>query len=130
MSVVLRFLAGLLKFPVFVQVWLMILGVSNMVCPIFFFGKSEAQIMFGATMLSFAIGVLLFQRQGMTRLLGVMHIPWVCALYFLVTSDHFMVFEDFFGIWMTGAATLTGVCLLVDLLDVCRYLRGDRERLA
>ena len=61
---------GLRKLPTGVQLWLMILGMSNMMAPLFFIAQREAYVMFIATMLSFAVGVVLYKIQGMTRLMG------------------------------------------------------------
>ncbi len=83
MKAIIDFMQGLRKLPVGVQLWLMVLAMSNMMAPLFYLDHREAQVMFIATMLSFAIGVIMYKAQGMTRLMGLMHTPWLIAVFFL-----------------------------------------------
>lgn len=127
MRSIIAFMQGLRKLPTGVQLWLMILGMSNMMAPLFFIAQREAYIMFIATMLSFAIGVILYKMQGMTRLLGVMHAPWFVSVYFLVISLSTVSMDTTFGIWVRTALVLTSISLLLDIKDVVGYLLGKSK---
>jgi hypothetical protein len=63
--------------PLPVRIWLVVLGLFNMLIPLFLLGHFEARIMVIATALSAAIGVLLHKAKGMTNILGLMHAPWL-----------------------------------------------------
>ena len=115
------------KMPLIVQVWLMILGISNMMIPIVLFGHMEAKIMLLATITGFMIGALVHKRKGMTRILGFMHAPWLFAILFLingiVTSGAF----DLYSLWMSIALVLTSLSLILDIRDVVKYYSGHKE---
>ena len=129
MKPVIDFMRGLRKLPIIIQIWLMILGMSNMMFPLFYISHVEAQVMFAATVLSFAIGVIMYKTQGMTRSMGLMHAPWLIAIYFLMKSVSNIGFDDPFGIWMGVALLLTSISLIFDIVDTIRYIAGNRESL-
>ncbi len=129
MKSVIDFMQGLRKIPIIIQLWLMILGMSNMMFPLFYISHVEAQVMFIATVLSFAIGVIMYKTQGMTRLMGLMHAPWLIAIYFLMKNFSNIGFDDPFGIWMGVALLLTSISLIFDIVDTIRYIAGNRESL-
>ncbi len=129
MKAMIDFMLALLKLPPGVVLWLMLLGMSNMMVPLFYLGRREAQVMLIATMLSFAIGVILFKAKGMTRILGLMHAPWLVGVYFLLSAIAAVSMNDLFGIWLRVALVLTSVSLVLDIRDVLKYFRGQREPL-
>jgi len=126
---IIAFIHGLRKLPIGVQLWLMVLGMSNMMAPLFFFDQRAAYIMFIATMLSFATGVILYKKHGMSRLLGIMHAPWFVGLYFLVESLPTVGIGEVFGIWIRVALVLTTVSLILDIKDVLIYMIDQRKGL-
>jgi membrane protein DedA with SNARE-associated domain len=103
MKPVIDFIQGLRKLPIIIQLWLMILGMSNMMFPLFYISHVEAQVMFIATVLSFAI--------------------------FLMNNFSNIGFDDPFGIWMGVALLLTSISLIFDIVDTIRYIAGNRESL-
>ncbi len=127
MKPVIDFMQGLRKLPILIQLWLMILGMCNMMFPLFYINHVEAQVMLIATVLGFAIGVIMYKTQGMTRLMGLMHTPWFIAIYFLLRNFSNIGFDDLFGIWMGVALLLTCISLIIDVVDTIRYIAGNRE---
>ena len=127
MKSIIAFMQGLRKLPTSAQLWLMILGMSNMMAPLFFIAQREAYVMFIATMLSFAVGVVLYKIQGMTRLMGVMHAPWFVSVYFLVISLTTVSMDSAFGVWIRAALVLTSISLLLDIKDVVKYMLDKRS---
>jgi len=63
---------------------------------------------------------------GFTRLLGLGHIPWIPLLYFLWARIDQIPADDFFGVWIRGLMVLNAVSLLIDVVDVGRYISGER----
>lgn len=110
-----------------VRAWLIVLGISNMMIPIFFIRRMEAGVMLMCTILGFMIGVQLHKRKGMTRILGLMHLPWVFAVFFLVKAMITRGVSDMYGLWMVVALVLTSVSLIIDIWDVVRYCSGEKD---
>jgi hypothetical protein len=129
MKSMIDFMRGLRKFPLSVQAWLMVLGLSNMMVPLFFLGRFEAQVMLGTTILSFGLGVVLFKIQGMTKLLGLMHAPWIAPAYLIIRNFSSIDTVDFYTVWMGAALVLTCISLLIDAVDVMKYIAGERGSL-
>ena len=104
---VIRFHKGVLKSPLAVRLWLMLLVAANGVAPLFFWDRCEARIVLGTLMFSGALMMLLTWRFGFTRLLGLGHLPW-------------------FGMWVRAVMVLNAISLAIDVIDVIRYARGER----
>ncbi len=83
MSAFIRFNKGLMKSPIHVRLWLMLLVALNLVAPLFFLERLEAQMVLGAFLASIMLMTVLTGLTGFARLLGVGHILWVPLLYFL-----------------------------------------------
>ena len=128
MNSTIGFIKSLWKMPIAVRLWLMVLGMSNMMAPLFFLDQFEARFMLGATILGFFIGVILFKAYGLTRLHGLMHAPWLVAVYLLLKKLMDTGFAGSYSIWVCIALTVTSISLLIDIADVIRYTRGDRKQ--
>jgi len=98
-----------------------------MMAPLFFIDQKAAYMMFIATMFSFSTGVILYKKHGMSRLLGIMHAPWIVSVYFLVESLPTVSMNNPFGIWVRVALILTSIGLILDIKDVFQYMRDQRQ---
>ncbi len=127
MRAFIRFNKGLMKSPIQVQLWLMLLVAFNFVAPLFFLERLEAQVVLGALLASMMLMTVLTGLSGFTRLLGAGHIFWVPLLYFLWTRLGHIPPSDGFGIWVRVVMTLNGISLVIDAIDVVRYIAGERE---
>ncbi len=127
MRAFIKFNKGLMKGPIHVRLWLMLLIAANLVVPLFFLGRLEAQIVVGALLASAILMTILTGLYGFTRILGLGHIFWIPLLFFLWTRLDQIPADDFFGIWIRVLMTLNTVSLVIDLIDVIRYLAGERE---
>ncbi len=124
-----KFNKGLLKLPLRVQLFLALVIAANMIVPLFFLSRLEAQVVLGAFMASFVLMVVLTSLVGFTRLLGLGHIFWFPMLYFLWPRLGQFPVDDVFGIWLRLLIGLNVVALALDILDVIRYIRGDRAEM-
>ena len=124
-----KFMAGVRKMPVFWQLWLLVLMVINGVGPLFFLNKSVSIVAIVAVLSGGAIGMVLCEAHGFTKLLGVMHGPWVAlfALQLIVLGNG--VPEGGFGKWLVASTFVTFISLLIDMIDVASYLRGNKTDL-
>ncbi len=127
MNAFIKFNKGLVNSPIHVRLWLMLLITTNLVVPLFFLGRLEAQIVVGALLASAILMIILTGPYGFTRILGLGHIFWIPLLFFLWTRLDQIPADDFFGIWIRVLMTLNTVSLVIDLIDVIRYMAGERE---
>lgn len=75
-----------------------------------------------------ALAIMIPQR-GLTRLSGVMHLPFLILLVWLTprvfAADH----GGAFGLWLAVLWGMTVICVAFDILDVLRWFRGETYRL-
>lgn len=126
MRAFIKFNKGVMGMPWPWQLWLMLLVVANLVVPLFFLNRLEAQVVVGALLASMVLMMVVTAVSGFTRLLGLGHIPWIPLLYFLWARIDQIPTDDFFGVWIRGLMVLNAVSLLIDVVDVGRYISGER----
>ena len=127
MRAFIKFNKGIMKMPILWQLWLMLLVVVNLVVPLFFLDRLEAQVVVVALLASATLMTILTGVFGFTRLLGLGHIFWFPLLYFLWLRLVQIPADDFFGIWVRALMALNAASLVIDIIDVSRYIAGDRE---
>ena len=109
------------------RVWLGVLIVLNGIVPLWFLDHPEAWVAMATVHSAFLIGVVLFKIQGFTRLLGLMHVPWIILLALLWGKMGQVPTSEPFGVWMRVVFALDAVALVFDAKDVIKYLAGDRQ---
>jgi hypothetical protein len=124
---VLRFHLGLLRSPVRVKIWLGALLAVNMLAPLFFLDSLEAKLVLVAFGASMVMMIALTGIAGFTRLLGLGHILWVPLVLWLITRLEQIPAETPIGIWVRALIVLNTVSLVLDAIDVARYVRGERQ---
>ena len=122
-----KFHEGLLKSPLYVQLWLMLLVSANVVAPMFFLGRLEAKVTLVAIGASMALMTLITSLSGFTRLLGAGHVFWIPLIAWLWGRLGDIPADDAFGLWIRALMALNAVSLVIDAVDVIRYASGDRE---
>lgn len=110
--------------------WLMLLVAVNLVVPLFFLDRREAQFVLGALMVSMALMTFLTAKFGFTCILGLGHILWLPLVFFLCLRLSHIPAVDFFGFWIRAVLTLNTASLVLDTVDVARYIRGDKQEIA
>ena len=105
----------------------MILVAFNLITPLFYISRLEAQMVLAALLASMALMTYLTGLTGFTRILALGHIFWIPLLYFLWLRLEEVPADDFFGIWIRALMVLNAVALVIDASDVVRYIAGDRE---
>ncbi len=117
---------GLMKMPVSWRLWLILLVLVNFVMPLFYLSRLEAQIVLGVAFVSLILMTVITAYVGYTRLLGLGHVLWIPLVYFLWTRLGSIPADDFFGIWIRVLMTLNAISLVIDAIDVIRYIAGER----
>ena len=120
---------GVLRSPAHVKIWMAALLSVNLFVPLFYIKLFEAQVVLAAFFASFALMVALTAYSGFSRLLGLGHIFWVPLLYFLWIRLDLNPADGFFGLWMRSVMVLNAVSLVIDTVEVGRYLAGDRREI-
>ena len=121
-----KFNKGVMRAPIYVRLWLMLLIFSNLVVPLFYLHRVEAQVVLGALLASVILMTGLTGLSGFTRLLGLGHIFWLPLLYFLWTRLDQIPSDEVFGGWIRVLIGLNAISLVIDGVDVLRYIAGDR----
>ncbi len=122
-----KFNQGLLRLPLPVRLWMMLLLSANLVAPLFFLDRPEAQIVLVALVASMVLMTILTGLTGFTRLLGAGHIFWIPLVVWLWSRLDQIPADDAFGVWARALIVLNTISLLIDVVDVVRYAAGDRE---
>ena len=122
-----KFNQGMMRMPIHWQLWLLLLVAVNVVIPFLFVGRFEAQLVLGTMVANLMLMTLLTGLTGFSRLLGLGHFPWFLLLYFLWAQLDHISADNFFGIWIRVLMVVNALSLLIDTVDVGRYLAGDRE---
>ena len=116
-----------MRYPLGVKLWLAVLLAANMIAPLFFFETLEARVVLAALLASAVLMTILTGLSGFTRLLGLGHVLWIPLIGWLLTRLDAFPPDDAFGIWMRVLIALNTISLIVDAVDVTRYIRGDRR---
>ncbi len=127
MKAFIKFNKGVMKMPIAWQLWLMLLVAANVVAPLFFLHHLEAQVVLGTFLVGAMLMTWLTGRFGFTRILGLGHIFWIPLLAFLLARVGHIPGNDAYGIWIWSLIVLNSVSLVIDAVDVFRYIAGDRE---
>ncbi len=83
--------------------------------------------MLGAFLAGAALMAAIFASKGFVRLLGIGHIFWVPMVPWLWARLDQVGPGDLLGYWMIAVMALNSLALIIDAIDVLRYVRGERE---
>lgn len=124
-----RFMMGMWRLPIAVRIWLGWLALVNGVAPLFFLDLVEAQVVLAIALGNVALMGVLTAQAGFTRLLGLGHVLWIPLLgYVWLRLGHHPA-GDPVGIWLRLLLLLNGISVILDAIDVLRFVRGDRAEL-
>ncbi len=118
--------AMLTVLPIPWLIWLGTLLFVNAVVPLFFLGQREAQAVLAATMLAAIIQMVIFKAKGFVRLLGAGHLPWLPVVLWLASRSGEIGTDTLFGQWILAVIVIDGISLVIDAVDVGRYIAGER----
>ena len=127
MGAFIKFNKGMMKMPIHWRLWLALLVIVNLVIPLFFLNRLEAQVVAGTLIASVILMTGLTALSGFTRLLGLGHILWIPLLYFLWMRLEQNPVDDLFGLWLRVLMIINAASLIIDVIDVGRYIAGDRS---
>lgn len=109
------------------RVWFWVLLIVNILGPVVFVTRLEAALTLAAYLVASVIIVVMHRRLGWVRILGLGHVLWLALLPWLIhrylTTDP----GGLFGAWLLSVIVVDLVCLALDVGDIVRYARGERE---
>ncbi len=127
MRAFIRFNKGMMKMPIQWQAWVAVLVTANLVIPLFYLNRLEAQVVLATILASLILMTVLTALTGFTRLLGLGHVLWIPLIYFLWLRLEQIPADDFFGIWIRVLMIVNATSLVIDSVDVARYIAGERS---
>ncbi len=126
MNAFIKFNRGLLGMPLPWRLWLLLLLALNLIAPLVFIERLEAQATLAALLVSMALMTGLTGLSGFSRLVGLGHIVWIPLLFFLCTRLGEIPAADAFGLWVRAVIAINAMSLAIDAVDVIRYAAGER----
>ena len=124
-----KFNLGILRSPLYVKLWVMLLLAANLAAPLFFLGRIEGQIVILAFVASMGLMTALTGVSGFTRVVGAGHFFWIPLIVWLWSRLDQIPPVDTFGLWVRALIVLNAASVLIDTVDVVRYLNGDRDEM-
>jgi hypothetical protein len=109
--------------------WVLWLVVVNSASIVFVRAHREARWVLAAWLVNFAVMSLLFERFGFVRLLGLAHVlVWTPLLVYLwrrLPDVRRNRGGGAFRAWLGALMVSNAISLVIDYVDVVRYLAGD-----
>ncbi len=72
------------------------------------------------------IMTVIFSVKGFVRLLGIGHIAWLPLVPWLWTRLDDAPADSIFGYWLMAVIVLNSLSVIIDTIDVLRYVKGER----
>lgn len=120
--------------PLWLQSWIMILVAAHLIAIFFIVVREDSnwrvRIEPIAIIVSFfAAGALMnwmYSQVGYVRLLGLAHIAfWTPVYIWILTRRKAIGIDSIFGKYVHAYLGIAGISLVIDAIDVTRYLLGD-----
>ena len=122
--------------PMWLQLWIVALLVANLGAVFFVVGKSDGSWQVRTRPIAILLGFFaaaaimnwLYGQYGYVRLLGLAHlIAWLPAYIYVLLGRREIGITTFYGKYIAFYIVIAGLSLIIDAVDVVRYLIGDGE---
>ena len=115
-----------LRFRPLPRTWVTWLVAVNALA-ILFIDRPEAIVTLAIVAVAVVIQALIYRRLGFVRLLGIAHLLWIpMLLWFAPRLETALASDPAFGTWLLVLMLTNAVSLLVDGVDVTRFLTGEK----
>jgi len=114
--------------PTWVIVWVnFMVAILALAIPFSFSYREATWILLGSV-LGMIGTIVAYSLFGFTRLLGLGHIIfWTPTLIYIITVRGWKTYsKTLFSRWLIVAAIVMGVSLMFDVIDLLRWILGDR----
>lgn len=119
------FMRSVLKMPTPWLFWVILLVAVNLVVPLFYIQTLEAQLTIASMMAGFITQSYIHSKLGFVKLLGLGHVFWIPLVVWLGFRLNDIGVGDAFGIWLASLVLINTVSLVIDVVDVTRFLSGE-----
>ena len=128
LKAMIEFMAIMLtRFHLVARFWLIALATVNM-ASLYFIGTTEARVILGVFVISMMIMTGIYYRLGFVRILGLGHILWIPMVLWLWTRlGRALPLNSTFEYWLLLVIIINTISLLIDAVDVVRYIKGERK---
>ena len=109
--------------------WVMLLFGINFVPGLLYWSSPEGKVVLAALMLGGLLQTAIFSARGFVRLLGIGHLAWLPMVLWLWMRLGTVPVGSLFRYWLLAVIILNSLSLIIDTVDVIRYIRGEREPL-
>ena len=117
----------LTRFRLISRLWLIALAAAN-ITSLYFIYTTEARVVFGAFVISLIIMTYIYMRLEFVRLLGLGHILWIPMVPWLwIRLFQTQPLNSTFEYWLLIVIVMNTISLVIDAVDVVRYIIGERE---
>ncbi len=109
--------------------WVLVLMVVNLGGGLAYLGTLEGRVVLVLFLVAAMLLMALHRLFGFVRLLGLAHFVWfplVGWLYLRLDEAPPVGMDDTFRTWLWAVIVLNSLSLAIDVVDVVRYLRGER----
>jgi hypothetical protein len=121
------FADGVLKLPLPWSAWTLAMITLNLAGALYFLGRIEGQVVLAVFVPTAGLMMYLYASRGFTRILGAGHVLWLALLPWLAHRLEQAEPGSWLAAWILALLAVNGTSLLIDAVDVVRYLRGDRR---
>ena len=112
------------------NLWVMLMGGINMVGGLVFFNSLVGKLALAALGLAMMIMWAVYAKYGFVRLLGLGHlVAWPGLVWYGINLIQKGSSDQYFSYWLWGLVIVNSISLVIDLVDVIRYLMGTRQPL-
>ena len=127
MRVMLNFTRCMLSMPRHWVLWVLVLLLVNAGGGIVFFSTLEGKITLAVFWLSAGLLMVIYAARGYVRLLGAGHFLWFGLVPWLLYRHGMAPDEGWLRAWLAAVMIVNSLSLIIDVWDVLRYLRGEKD---
>lgn len=114
------------------NLWVMILSMINFVGGVMFLSTFEGKFALLSMMGAMLVMTLVYAKFGFVRLLGLGHIIfWVPFIFFCIKQlNSWSSLDATFRTWILIVMIVNILSLILDFIDVYKFLTGEKEEIA
>ena len=124
---VFEFFRAVLSMPGRIVIWVMFLFSVNLIPALIFIETLEARVVLGGLMAGALLQTWIFSKKGFVRLLGLGHALWLPMVIWLGYRVPLAEPGSPFAYALIAIVAVNSLSLIIDTIDVIRYVRGDRQ---
>lgn len=126
MGMMMNFMKDMLRMPWPWVAWVGLLMLVNAGGGLVYLATLEGRVVLGTFVLAALLLTAIHARLGFVRLMGLGHFVWLPMIVWLAQRLGDAPAGSALRLWLWAVIVLNGASLVIDAVDVLRYLRGER----